>query len=336
MWKRVDELLARAPGPEALRYHRLHLLDARRRLALGQVLEPDRLHERDGALADVLAAPLVLERARSAWDGQLVLIKGPEVACDYPGAATRPFGDLDLVTEDAPAARRALIAAGFQEMGHPDLYENLHHLRPLRWPGTPLAVELHMRPMWPAGLEAPPVAELLRRAVPSRTVAGIDSLPAAEHALVLAAHGWADEPLARIGRLLDVAATAARAVPGDVDAIAREWGCMRMWRAVARAAGALLNDDRSGASAVWARHLQDARERTVTEAHLQHWIAPLWGLPAQRALGVAGRAVADDLRRNGRESWRAKSRRVRMALIDASLPRSEHERRLEQPRGGNA
>ena len=288
MWKRVDELLARAPGPEALRYHRLHLLDARRRLALGQVLEPDRLHERDGALADVLAAPLVLERARSAWDGQLVLIKGPEVACNYPGAATRPFGDLDLVTEDAPAARRALIAAGFQEMGHPDLYENLHHLRPLRWPGTPLAVELHMRPMWPAGLEAPPVAELLRRAVPSRTVAGIDSLPAAEHALVLAAHGWADEPLARIGRLLDVAATAARAVPGDVDAIAREWGCMRMWRAVARAAAP-------------AERRPQRRERRLG--------APPAGRPrADRDRGpppALDRPGSGACRRSGRWEWRA-------------------------------
>ena len=332
MWAAVDELLDRAPRGATLRYHRLHLLDTRRRLALGQVLEPERLSERDVALADALAAPLVLERARSAWDGALVLIKGPEVACDYPAPATRPFGDLDLLTDDAPAARRALVSAGFREMGWDHkVYEPLHHLRPLRWPGTPLAVELHMRPMWPVDLAAPPTAKLLRRAVPSRIgVSGIDSLPPAEHALLLAAHSWADEPLARIGHLLDVAATAARARPGEVEALAREWGCARMWRTVARAAGVLVNDERSSASAIWARHLRDVRERRVAELHLQRSLAPLWGLPAPRAVVAAGREFASDLRRDDDESWRSKLRRVRLALADASMPRSEHDRRREQ------
>ncbi len=331
MWDAVDDLVARAPGPRALRYHRLQLLYARRRLALGLALDPEIAAERDRAVACLLTAPLVLARARAAWDGPLVLIKGLEAALDYPAPATRPLGDLDLLTDDAPGAQRALLAAGFQEVGEPSVYAGIHHLRPLWWPGSPLTVELHKSPKWPQGLPVPPTPELLRHAVRGRAgVAGIDALPAAAHAVVLAAHAWAHEPLARAGQLVDVAATLARADRDEADALARAWHCARMWRTVARAAGWLLQGERSVAGAVWARHLHGARERTVAESHAQGWLAPLWGRPASRAAGAAVRRAASDLRCDGTEPWRTKLRRTRMALADAGLPRSEHQQRLEQ------
>jgi putative nucleotidyltransferase-like protein len=332
MWAAVDQLVARAPGLDALRFHRLHLLAARAAIAAGEPLAPELARDRDLARADVLAAPLVLGAARAAWDGPLVLVKGPEVACDYPASATRPFGDLDLLCDDAPAAQRALLAAGFREIGDPALYENIHHLRPLWWPGTALSIELHTAPKWPAGLAAPPIALLVERAEPSRTgVAGIGALPAAEHCLILAAHAWAHEPLARAGHLIDVAATLARAERAEVDRLAADWGCTRMWRTVARAAGRLVGGERSAASACWARHLAGARERTVFEAHLQDWLAPLWGLPPARAVAASARAVGSDLRRDGLEPWRTKAGRMRAALRHATRPKSEHDRSLERP-----
>ena len=68
----------------------------------------------------------------------------------------RSFGDLDLLTDDAEAAQAALLAAGFQEVFEPEIYEDIHHLRPLWWPGLPLVVELHTR------------AELAGRGSPAR------------------------------------------------------------------------------------------------------------------------------------------------------------------------
>jgi hypothetical protein len=331
MWTAVDDLIARAPGTAALRLHRLHLIAARNKIARGEPLDPELARDRDQAVADTVAAPLVLARARAAWDGPLVLIKGPEVACDYPAPATRPFGDLDLLTDDAPAAQRALLASGFREFGEAHVYTGIHHLRPLWLPGTPLVVELHTQLKWPTALAPPPIETLLRRAVPSRTgVHGLDALPAAEHALVLAAHAWAHEPLGRAGHLVDVAATLARADPAEVDALARIWDCSAMWRTVARAAGALLRRERSIATAIWARHVRAARERSVVESHLQDWLAPLWLRPTPRGLGTAARAVATDLSRDGIESRQAKLRRTGVALVHASMPRSEHQRRRKR------
>ena len=109
------------------------------------------------------------------------------------------------------AAQAALLAAGFVEVGEAGRYEDIHHLRALWWPGLPLVVEIHDRPKWPDGLTGPSTEELLAAAVPARLgVDGIGALPPAEHALLLAAHAWAHEPLGRLGQLVDVAATLRR------------------------------------------------------------------------------------------------------------------------------
>ncbi len=59
-------------------------------------------------------------------------------------------------------------AAGFRPTGDPDLYVGIHHLRPLVWPGLPMAVEVHHEPKW-VDFAEPPVRELLATAVPSST-----------------------------------------------------------------------------------------------------------------------------------------------------------------------
>lgn len=332
MWGQIDSLLERAPADSALRLHRVELLEARRRRAAGirpgPELEADETRAR---AADLAVAPL-LARVRTACDASLLVVKGPEVAVDYPKPWLRPFHDLDLLTDDAAGVQAALLAAGFREVGDPALFEGIHHLRPLWWPGLPLTIELHSRPKWPAELGGPAVAELLESAVPARVgVPGISTLPPAHHAVLLAAHAWAHEPLARLGQLIDVAATVARAAPGEAAALARRWGCLRMWRTTERAARALIHGDvRALSVALWARHLPAVRERTVFESHLHEWLAPVAGLPARRAPAAVLRAVLDAGRRGTDETWRMKLARTRVALRNAATARSEHGLSLEQ------
>jgi hypothetical protein len=331
MWERIDSLLARAPSVRALRVHKVELLEARRRRTAGLPALPDLATDEASAAFAQLSVPALLTRARAAYDGRLLVVKGPEVALDYPAPELRSYGDVDLLADDAEAAQAALLAAGFCEVGDPSIYEDIHHLRPLGWPGLPLTIELHSRPKWPDGMPGPSTAELLAAAVPSRIgVAGIESLPPAHHAVLLAAHAWAHEPLGRLGHLIDVAATAARADRTEAAALARAWGCRRMWRTTDAAAYAVLHGDRrSAAAALWGRHLTAARERTVLEMHLHRWLPPLWGAPLRHAAAGVGQALAGELRRDGDERWRTKIARSRMAVANAGVARAEHELALE-------
>ena len=320
MWERIDAMLERgSPHYRAARFHRLELLDARRRRAAGLPLGPDLEQEEGIAAMSELALPALLERIRDLCDGDLVLIKGAEVAVDYPGPRLRRFGDVDLVASDAAAAQEALLAAGFVEVGEAWRYENIHHLRALWWPGLPLIVEIHDRPKWPDGLTGPPLEELLSVAVPARVgVDGIGALPAAEHALLLAAHAWAHEPLGRLGQLVDVAATLQRTDPAEVEALARRWDCLRMWKATHRAVrSAVEGEGHSLAVALWARQLRRVRERTVFEMHLSEAVGPLWA----GAHTGAPRA----LKRLPGETWRAKLARSARAVANARVSKADHD-----------
>lgn len=330
-WDRLDGLLARAPHARALRFHRVELLEARRRRIAGLDPATQLVGEVARAAVIELAVPIVLSRVRGAYDGPLVLVKGPEIALDYPEPRLRPFSDLDLLTDDAEGAQAALIGAGFQAAGDPALYERIHHLRPLAWPGLPLLVELHSRAKWPEMIPAPDSAILLSSSIPSRTgVPGVETLPAAAHAVLLAAHAWAHEPLARLGHLLDVAVTIERAAPGEPAALADEWGCGRMWSATEAAIAAVLRGDgRSLAAATWGRHLRSARERTVLERHLYELLAPLWGLPRRNAPRGTLRALGAAFRPEGTESWSDKLARSRLAITHAAVPVAEHDIALE-------
>jgi hypothetical protein len=328
MWDRIDALAERAPHVRALRFHRLELVEGRGRRAAGLAPLPELTGGvRQAALAELAVAPL-LARARDAYDGRLLLLKGPEVALDYREPGLRPFGDLDLLADDAPAAQAALLAAGFGEIGDPALYDGIHHLRPLAWPGVPLVIELHSRPKWPRAVPGPAVTELLADAVPSRLgVPGLETLAAAPHAVLLAAHAWAHEPLARLGHVVDVAATLERSDDGEAAAVARAWGCERMWQTTKAAMRSVLHDE--GTLVPWARHLAGTRERTVLEMHLQRWLAPLAGLPRHRAPVGFARAMRDELRLDGDEPLRAKLTRSRLAVAHAHVSQAEHDLVLE-------
>jgi len=320
MWEHVDRLLASSPSSlDVLRVHRVELLEARRRQAAGLELGSALIADQTRVAVNEMAAPALLARVRAAYDGPLLLMKGPEVALDYGAPGLRSFGDLDLLTDDAEAAQAALIEAGFQEVFDEWIYEDIHHLRPLWWPGLPLVVELHTRANWPTAIPGPSTQELFAAAVPNRLgVAGITTLPPEHHTLVLAAHAWEHQPLGRLGNLIDVAVVLRRSDEPEVERLARRWGCLRMWRTTRNAIRALTGEGRSLALALWARHLYDVRERTVFEWHLKDLLAPAWGYPRRRAPGGIASEVG---RMEFSRTWRA--------LRNARRPRSEHNEAME-------
>jgi hypothetical protein len=330
LWAVADELVDRAPAAADLRAHGLQLLAARRLRARGLPVPVELAADERRAAIATLAVPALLQRVRAAYDGPVMVMKGPEVASRYPDPALRPYKDLDLLTDDAAEAQRALIAAGFYEFGPPDEYDRKQHLHPLAWPGLPITIELHHVPLWVAGLSPPPVSELLDAAEPSRL--GVDGVLApcpAHHALLLAAHAWEHEPLRRLIDLIDVAAVAGEADRATVRALARRWRCERVWRSTESAMAAVLD---AGSVPValrtWACHLRETRERTVLESRVQRLAGPVWALPARAMPRAMARATATHLRRHDGEPWRAKLMRTRTVVRNVGLPRSEHDRLL--------
>ncbi len=336
VFTRLDELLARAPALEDLEHHRVQLLDARRRRALGLDLPPRMLAAERMAAAGSLAVHPLLARVRGAIDGPMLLVKGAAVAHHYPDVAMRSFGDLDLITADAERSQRQLLAAGFELCGEAWVYEGIHHLRPLRVPELPLVVELHQAPKWVDGLEPPSVDELLELGVPAPQFGdGVLVLPPAPHALLLAAHTWGHYPLTPLRDLLDIALVAGEADPDMLEHLADSWALGRVWRSTRQAIEFLFGDARRPASMrLWARHLSEVRERTVLEAHLQRWLAGFWALPQHRATGRLRKQIANDLRPNRDERWIAKLGRTRRAIRNAFVRKSHHDHALTAPSEG--
>jgi hypothetical protein len=277
-----------------------------------------------------LAAPAVLREVRSACDGPIVVMKGPELAARYPEPALRPYADLDLLVPDADRTQRALLAAGFRPVGDPDLYRDIHHLRPLHSPSFPLYVEVHSRPKWLDGRAPPPVEEFMAAAQPAAVgVDGVLALAPSHHALVIAAHWWAHEPFSRVIGLLDVAAVLDGCDRRGLEPLARAWGIGRLWRTTISLADALLlGEGNSWALRLWGRNLTTVQEQSVLESHLRRTIGAFWALPPHRAVAAVAVSIREVSGRNPDESWRAKLRRARLALARASLRRSEHERSL--------
>jgi Uncharacterised nucleotidyltransferase len=305
-WAAVDELVTRAPGIGALRHHRLELLAARQLRARGLDVDSGlRDAERITAMR-ALAVPHLLTMMRSAVDGPLVLMKGPEVAAIYPSAECRPFGDLDVLTPDAGAAFAALRGAGFIEVGKCDA---AHHAPPLALPGVPLTIELHSTVKWICGLPKPQNHELLGLTQPSRTgVEDIEGFVPAAHAVLLAVHAWAHGPLQCLGQLIDIAAALSEADLNQADEIARDWGCSRLWQTTSAAIDALLaRRAPSMPLRTWARHLLSSREPRVAERALARIAAPAWALPGRAAPAAVGAEVLKVARRyeweNRDEQW---------------------------------
>jgi Uncharacterised nucleotidyltransferase len=294
VWSRVDRLVDRFRTVEQLYLHGLHLLAARRWRALGRPV-PEELVASEGAARTAIDDALhVLERVRAAVSGRIVLVHGLEVAASYPDRALRSFGDLDLLVENEPATRAALLRAGFEEIeadGPP----------PLVWPERPVPLELFNRPRWVDGHPAPDAAELLSRAQPSSTgVEGVDALPPVEHALVVAANAWAHKPLRRARDLVDVAALTATLERAELDAAARAWRMERLWSTTIGAADGLLSGRPTLPLRLWARDVWELREQSFRERLLRHYLAVFWALPAPPAARATVRTILRDARRISR------------------------------------
>jgi Uncharacterised nucleotidyltransferase len=331
IWARVPGLIDRAPSLDALRAHGLHLMAGSLWRSRGSEVPSVLREEERRAAKRALAGVAVLRQARSLYGGRLMLMKGPEVAARYPEPGTRDFIDIDLLADDADAAQRALVAAGFIDDRYRDRdHSKTQHLDPLAHPGLGLIVEIHRRPNSPRGLAAPGAEELLSLAVPSAT--GIDGLLAPSpgaHALLLAAHAWAHHPLGRIGDLIDVLAILPPGGRHEAALLARRWGWERMWRTTLSAADALLGSGPEPlALRTWARHLGAVRELSVLDNHVIRLIAPCSALPRRqvpRGVATALRGYAD---LNPGERWPTKLARTALAVRDAFTNKSQHNRRV--------
>ncbi len=280
----------------------------------------------------VIATPVVLAKARAAYDGSLMLMKGPEVAAHYLHPSDRVFRDLDLLAADAPAAQRALLDAGFVELDDPRAYDERQHLSPLAWPGIPLVVEVHRHPNVPSWLPPVRVSEILEASTPSETgISGLLAPAHAVHGLLLAAHSWNNHPIGRISDLIDLAAIMTPNERPAAEQLAARWGWERIWRASTAASDAILNDNvRPPRSfGTWARHLPATRDRTVIENHLARVAAPICALPPRSWPRGVTIALRDAAKRGDDERWSRKLWRARLALAHAFMEQSVHDQRLE-------
>ena len=280
-----------------------------------------------------MAAQIVLEKARSAIEGPLVVFKGPVLAGLYPDPVLRPFRDVDLLVRDADAAQAALLGAGFEPIGNEDeYYSTRHHLRPLRWPKLPLVVEVHRRPQWPTWSRPPSAEEIIGGAEPADVgVPGLLAPAPAHHALLVAAHSWSEVPLRRALDLVDVAALSNGLDRSALRELAREWDLQGVWDTTMTASDAVLFGARTPLSLrLWARDLRDVRDRSVIENHVRYVASSFWALPAPRAAGAAGRRLLRAMRPEAGETWREKLSRARLALRNASTRLSEHNSDLER------
>jgi hypothetical protein len=337
MWDRVDSLIDAAPSAGDIRIHRLELLAARRMRETGREPPAEFVADERAAAIAQMTAPAMLQRIAAISDAPIMVLKGPEAAAAYADASLRGFVDLDLLVRDARGTQNALVAAGFEAFGDPDEYAELHHLRPLRFEGMLVSVEVHSAPKWVPGLAPPRIEELLEAAVPSATgVEGISAPAPAHHALLLAAHSWAHQPLRRLRDLIDVAAVSSFAERSEIEQIARSWKLDRVWRTTETVIDHLFGDGPPpSVLRLWARNLPHVRERTVLELHAQHASSDFWALPPHRALARLPRALAAELTPWEGESWRSKLSRTTLAVRNASRRHSSHseewQKRAEPP-----
>jgi hypothetical protein len=330
LWKGVDRLLAQLE-PELASGHGLGPLAARRLRLLGEAVPDELAREERAARAAVLVIPALLERIREAYDGPLLLMKGPELTRRYPDGARR-LSDLDLLAGDAERAQQALLDAGFVLKPVPvgPNYDLHHHLQPLLWPGIALPIEIHRRVAWPRGLEAPRDEELFEAAVPSGIgVDGILTPDPHQHAVLLASHTWREVPLQKLRALVDVLAFTDDDDREELVEIAHGWKFKRGWSATLAAADWLLRDgEEPGFVRYWARNLRQLREPTVFEMHLLGWLSPFTLTEPRTAVRLSAMAALRDLRPRPRgEGWGPKVRRTANAVLHPLSARSEHDRR---------
>ena len=322
-WSRVDRLVdacLEAATPEVLIAHGVGLVAAHRLHETGQPVPVALQREREVAAFLQLAAHSLLLRLRALLDGPMILIKGPEVAAHYPDAVMRSFGDLDILVPDSASARRALLRAGFVDIAD---YEFPHTQRPLRWPGCPLLIELHHALPWLPGMHPPAAATYFSRAIPSRTgIAGIETLPEVDHALLVAAHAWKHAPLNRLGDLLDVTAMADGQDGARLRARARQIGLGPVWDTTQGTIEELLSHAGEGGVRLplWARHLYPPRQRSVFEAHLARWVGSIARPTPTGKLRAVVATLRQDMGPLPGEPWSHKMERTLRAVREARRP----------------
>lgn len=327
----VVEAWARQGELDDLRAHGLHLFASPRLQADGKWLSPSLESEVRAASIRPLIGSAALEKVVKAVSEPVIVLKGPEVAEYYPDPSLRPYVDIDVLAVDAPAAHRELINAGFVPMGgDPSFYEDVHHLQPLLVPGLPIAVEVHRRPSWPYWALPPTPEEIFSQATPARVgVAGLLAPRPAHHALILAAHSWSELPLRRLLDLVDVAALADCDDRDEIEAIARRWDIAGIWRTTAAALDALFyGRSPTVPLRTWARSLSSAQDATVLETHTRRWVAPFWALPAHRAVMVSAWMLVREVLPAHGEEFGPKLKRIRRALRNAFVARSDHDSKL--------
>jgi hypothetical protein len=331
LWEGVEQRLE-GLEPGLVRDNGLGAFAARVARLRGEDAPEQLAREERAARAAALVAPVVLARVRAAYDGPLLLVKGPELSRRYPDG-TRGFGDLDLIAADPEQAQAALLAAGFLqrlETVAPDFYDRHHHLHPLEWPGLALPIEIHRRVMWPRGFEAPANDELFEAALPaSFGVEGLLVPDPRHHALLLAAHSWGEDPMRKLRDLVDVLAFTEDDTRNELARLARRWGFERGWNATLAVADWLL---RGGPEprfvGVWARYLRELREPTVLEMHVRAWLLPFSIASPLHATRLSAAALLHDLRPTPYENWDAKLHRTVQAVLHLGSPRSQHHTRL--------
>jgi hypothetical protein len=329
LWASVDRLVDRAPTVADVQRHRLDLFAARRLRALGRPVPPEFVHEERAAALAAMIGPMLLRKVRDALDGPILLFKGMEAASFYPGLL-RPFNDIDLLVEDSKQAKEALLNADFVEVGDPELFIDIHHERPLCFPGIPLAIELHHSVKWPERLTAPSTREILESGIPSATgIDGVIAPPPEQHAVLLVAHAWTHQRLRRLIDLVDLAAVTSQVGSAAALAVARRWRVDRLWRAADATANSILFESRrTWAQRLWAGNLSAVRDRTVFEAHVDRWLSPFWALPPHQAIRALGSTALWEFTPAEGEDWADKGARMWRAFRNASVGRSEHESQL--------
>jgi hypothetical protein len=329
LWDGVDRLLEEL-DPELASAHGLGALAGRRLRLRGEPVPERLVREERAARAGMLIVPALLARVREAYDGPLLVLKGPALARAYPDGARR-IGDLDLLAGNAERAQEALLAAGFHlrpDPSPPDFNVH-HHLPPLGWPGIPLPVEIHRRPAWPRGLSAPRNEELFEAALPAGVgVEGILMPDRNQHAVLLVSHAWREVPMQKLRALVDVLALTDDAAREELAQLADRWNIQRGWHSTLAAADWLLRDGLEPRFVrYWARYLRSFRDPTLFEMHLQAWLSPFWLTQPRSAAHLSAAAVLRDLRPSTHEGWREKRRRIARGLRHPLSAKSEHIRR---------
>ena len=331
VWEAVDRLVEGTDDLPALRAHGLHLLAARRWRAVNRPIPPELLADERAAAFAALAVPALLARVRAVMDGPIVLLKGPEVAARYPDPALRTLGDVDLLVPDAARAERALREAGFRSGEGAVTAARHQHQPPLRWPTSPLAVEVHHTVPGPPWASPPPPEELFAVAVPASVgVDGVLALPPAHHALLLAAHSWRHYgPQPRLRDLVDVTIMAEGLDPAELAALAQRWGLRHVWAKTTRSIEALLcvpSADPSGRRR-GRRSGIVVREHAVAEEHLMRWLGGFWAPSPGTIPGAVAVTVGQDVLPWPGQPWPTKLARLGRAARHAFAPVSRHRGR---------